>query len=75
MSSLAGTDRRTTVAKIETMTTARIAERLMDQGYGALIGRAEEIRAAAQNGALLWTRKRLTTTDGSRIDARPRKGV
>ena len=53
-------------------TLADIRAALLDDGYDALIDRAWEIRAAALRGALLWTARRLTTTDRSRIDAQPR---
>ncbi len=44
---------------------------LKADGYGALVEEARRIRQAASVGCLLWTPERLTTTDGSRIDARP----
>jgi hypothetical protein len=56
---------------ITRMTLAEIRELLIKDGYRALTPRASEIKAAARTGCLLWTRARLTTTDRSRIDARP----
>lgn len=53
--------------------TAAITSALRADGYAALVGREDEIRRAALTGALLWTRERLTTTDKSRIDARPKR--
>lgn len=50
----------------------QIRTALRDDGYAHLVGRESEIRQAATRGCLLWTRERLTTTDGSRIDERPR---
>lgn len=50
---------------------AAIEAALVEDGYGALVPRAFEIRRAGQHGALLWTAQRLVTTDASRIDARP----
>jgi hypothetical protein len=50
---------------------ADIREWLHEGGYGHLAPRAAEIREAAGTGCLLWTKERLTTTNGSRIDARP----
>lgn len=49
---------------------AQIRALLDVDGY-SLYGREAEIRLAAQNGALLWTSERLTTTDTSRIDEAP----
>jgi hypothetical protein len=49
-----------------------IRSMLREDGYGeTVVERAAEIKDAAGRGALLWTRTRLTTTDSSRIDARP----
>lgn len=56
---------------IARMSTTKIEEALKAGGYGALVGRAAEIKKAAKNGCLLWSSTRLTTTDASRIDARP----
>ena len=46
---------------------------LRTDGYEALVPRAFEVRRAGQRGALLWTPERLTTTDESRISARPER--
>lgn len=49
-----------------------IRSMLRADGYGeSVVDRAAEIKDAAGRGCLLWTRDRLTTTDASRIDARP----
>ena len=58
---------------IETMNTATISALLERDGYDRLIGREATIKQAAARGALLWTRERLTTTDGTGIDARPER--
>lgn len=59
--------------RITTKTTlAEIRSALLADGYEALRDRAAEIKKAALTGCLLWTPERLTTTDASRIDARPR---
>lgn len=61
--------------KITSRTTLdQIRTALHLDGYGALAPRASEIKQAADRGCLLWTSNRLTTTDRSRIDARPAKG-
>lgn len=54
-----------------TMVTT-IAEMLRADGYGEISRRAAEIKKAALAGCLLWTPHRLTTTDSSRIDERPK---
>jgi hypothetical protein len=54
---------RTTLSEIRGM--------LREDGYQRLTDRAAEIKRAATRGALLWTQRRLTTTDASRIDERP----
>ena len=54
---------RTTLGDIRSM--------LRREGYEALVEYAAEIKRAATHGALLWTSERITTTDASRIDARP----
>lgn len=46
-----------------------VREALRVDGYDPEL--AEDVRRAFHAGALLWTRRRLTTTDGSRIDVRP----
>ena len=51
-------------------TTTEIATALREDGYDPALALA--VRRAARAGALLWTRDRLTSTDASRIDARPR---
>lgn len=51
----------------------QITDALRYDGYGALVGREEDIRKAAIRGCLLWTPERLTTTDSSHIDARPER--
>lgn len=48
---------------------ASIREMLFEDGFGHVDPKA--VRTAAAKGCLLWTRERLTTTDASRIDARP----
>jgi len=54
------------------MSLSSIREALSRDGYDrATVERADEIRHAAAVGCLLWTSARLTTTDRSRIDARP----
>ena len=50
---------------------ARCAEFLERDGFDPEL--AEAVLQAHEAGALLWTRSRLTTTDASRIDARPRR--
>lgn len=63
-----------------TQTTTNIARMSLDTlraalrsgGYAHLEDRAAEISAAAKAGCLLWSATRLTTTDASRIDERPR---
>ena len=59
---------------ITTRTTlASIREMLRADGYDDLVTtRAADIKRAARGGALLWSAHRLTTTDASRIDERPR---
>ncbi len=58
--------------KITSKTTiSQVRAALREDGYAALAPRAKEILDAAWRGCLLWTRDRLTTTDASRIDARP----
>jgi hypothetical protein len=52
-------------------TVAQIRAALREDGYAALTPRAKEILDAAWRGCLVWTAERLTTTDASRIDARP----
>lgn len=54
-------------------THAEIRRMLREDGYESLTDRAAEIKDAAGRRALLWTSERLTTTDASRIDARPRR--
>ncbi len=54
-------------------TLTEIEQALREDGYDELVPRAYEIRRAGQNGALVWTRDHLTTTDASRINARPRR--
>ncbi|HEX7069878.1 MAG TPA: hypothetical protein VF190_03685 [Rhodothermales bacterium] len=54
---------RTPLAEIRTMLCA--------DGYESLVDRADDVKRAAVSGCLLWTSERLTTTDRSRIDARP----
>jgi hypothetical protein len=44
---------------------------LHEDGYDKLQPLASAIQAAARRGALLWTPERITTTDASKIDARP----
>lgn len=51
-------------------TTTEIADALRADGYDPAL--AASVRRAARAGALLWTRERLTSTDATRIDARPR---
>lgn len=59
--------------KITARTTLEeIRSALLADGYQELRDRAKEIKQAALTGCLLWTSERLTTTDASRIDARPR---
>lgn len=58
--------------KITTKTTiSEIEKMLTEDGFGALAKQAKQIKKAAISGALLWTPARITTTDNSRIDARP----
>lgn len=64
-------DRFNRETTVERATVNQIRDALEDGGYFQLVGREGDIREAAKRGALLWTAKRLTTTDGSRIDARP----
>lgn len=52
-----------------TTDVASVRRMLTGDGYDSSL--AEDVLAAARKGALLWTRERLTTTDSSRIDARP----
>lgn len=56
---------------------AGIAERLADEGFGALANDAaapSQIKAAAMAGTLaVWTPEHLVTIDASRIDARPER--
>ena len=61
----------------EAMTTRvdDIRAALYEDGYEDLVGREREIQTALRAGALLWTAARLTTTDASRIDARPGRGL
>lgn len=57
--------------KITTKTpVAAIASALEADGYNPEL--APAVKAAAIRGCLLWTAARLTTTDSSRIDERPR---
>jgi len=56
---------------VSQMTLSAIRDALRAGGYGALVKQAAAIREAAEHGCLLWTAKRLTTTDANRIDARP----
>lgn len=61
------------MTKITSRTTvSEIAAMLRADGYGGVSRRAAEIKKAALAGCLLWTPHRLTTTDSSRIDERPR---
>lgn len=50
-------------------TLAEVERKLARDGYDPSLAGA--VRRAARTGCLLWTRKRLVTTDDSRIDARP----
>ena len=58
-------------ATVGRMSLKTLSEALAAGGHAALVGRASEIKRAAKSGCLLWSSTRLTTTDGSRIDARP----
>lgn len=55
------------------MSVATIESALIADGYTVFRGMADAVKRAAQKGCLLWTSERLTTTDSSRIDARPRR--
>lgn len=57
--------------EIDRCSIPRIEAMLVEDGYTAVLPRAREIRTAARTGALLWTKKRLTTSDKSQIDVRP----
>jgi len=52
-------------------TVQTIAALLLQDGYKP--GLAGAVKRAALRGCLVWTPERLTTTDASRIDARPRR--
>ncbi len=61
-----------TTTKITTRTTlSQIRSMLADDGYDQAL--APAVKQAARTGSLLWTRERLTTTDASRLDVRPRE--
>ncbi len=59
------------MTKVSDMTLGEIKEALAMDGYSALVPRAAEVMHAARSGCLVWTTKRLVTTDASRIDERP----
>jgi len=58
---------------ISHMSVATIERALIADGYTVVRGMADAVKRAAQKGCLLWTSERITTTDSSRIDARPRR--
>ena len=65
----------TTNRKVTARTSREDIRRMLrEDGYGKLQPYASAIQAAARRGALLWTSERLTTTDASKLDARPEKG-
>lgn len=49
-------------------TLAEIREQLREDGFPALADLASEIKRAALTGCLLWTARRIVSTDASRID-------
>lgn len=56
--------------KITSKTTvSEIEAALRADGYSELLAKA--VKQAWASGCLLWTSERLTTTNASRIDARP----
>lgn len=58
------------MTKITTKTTlTQVASMLRADGFDPAL--ASAVKRAARTGSLLWTSERLTTTDASRIDARP----
>ena len=60
--------------KIKSRTTlAEIRAMLRLDGYDSLLGRARDIKHAAQTGCLLWTRDHIITSDASRIHAAAQK--
>ena len=66
--------RQTKRIPVSRMTDSQIAARLERDGYCTMIGREAEIRQASQNGTLLWTSKRLTSTANSGgFDVRPER--
>jgi len=61
---------RPTRVDVATLSLADLRWLLREDGYEALVDRAADIQNAARRGCLLWTARRLTTTDASRIDER-----
>jgi len=55
---------------VATISLADLKWLLREDGYEAIVDRAADIQNAARRGCLLWTARRLTTTDASRIDER-----
>jgi len=55
---------------VATLSLADLKWLLREDGYEAIVDRAADIQNAARRGCLLWTARRLTTTDASRIDER-----
>lgn len=65
-----------TLGTLNTRTTlSEIRALLRADGYHALLPRAREIKQAFAHGALVWTTAQLTTTDQSRINARPTSDI
>ena len=54
---------------VEHWLLSKVESELYGDGYDSRLAR--DVRIAAERGCLLWTKERLTTTDASRIDARP----
>jgi len=61
---------RPTRVDVATIALADLRWLLSEDGFGSLVDRAADIQNAARRGCLLWTARRLTTTDASRIDER-----
>jgi len=55
---------------VATIALADLRWLLREDGFGSIVDRAADIQNAARRGCLLWTARRLTTTDHSRIDER-----
>jgi hypothetical protein len=60
---------------VSQMSVASIEDALRVGGYAVYPGMADAVKRAAAKGCLLWTSERLTTTDSSRIDARPQRAA